>query len=84
MLFKAYPPGDTIKVIWIVPKRELWSNYGLGMICENKIISESIHDFQHNRKKLEQLDDDDLDDKAANAIYTEIARNAKNKKREIP
>jgi|HubBroStandDraft_6_1064221.scaffolds.fasta_scaffold1041725_2 hypothetical protein len=77
MLFKAYPPGDTIKVIWIIPKRELWSNYHKGMMCENKTISDSIYDFQHNRKKLDQADPEDLDDKAANAIYVEIARNAK-------
>jgi hypothetical protein len=77
MLFKAYPPGDTIKVIWLIPKRELWSNYKKGMICENKTISDSIYDFQHNKKKLEHPDPEDLDDNAASAIYREIARNAK-------
>ena len=75
MLFKAYPPGDTIKVIWIIPRRELWSNYGKGLICENKTVSESIYEFQWNRKKLEQPDEEDLDDKAVNAIYNQIARN---------
>ncbi len=84
MLFKAYPPGDTLKVIWIIPKRELWSNYDKGMICENNTISDSIRDFQFNRKKLEQPDPEDLDDNAANAIYREIALNAKQRQKSGP
>lgn len=75
MLFKAYPPGDTIRVIWLIPKRELWSSYGKGLICENKTVSDSIYDFQHNRKKLEQPDAEDLDDIAVNAIYQTMAMN---------
>ena len=83
MLFKAYPPGDTIKVVWIIPKRELWSNYGKGMMCENKTISDSISDFKNNRKKLEQPDQEDLDDAAVNAIYDAIARNLKSSPRTL-
>lgn len=79
MLFKAYPPGDVLKVIWIIPKRELWSNFSRGMICENKTIFDSINDFKHNRAKLDQPDPEDLDDNAACAIYVAIARNAKGK-----
>jgi hypothetical protein len=82
MLFKAYPPGDTIKVIWIIPKRELWSNFTKGNICENKTVSDSIYDFQHNKKKLEQPDTEDLDDKAVERIYQSIARNLKSHERE--
>jgi hypothetical protein len=81
MLFKAYPPGDTIKVIWIIPKRELWSNYRKGNICENKTISDSISDFKHNRTKLEQPDQEDLDDEDVNTIYAAIARNVKHHER---
>jgi len=81
MLFKAYPPGDVIKVIWLLPKRELWPNYKRGMICENKTISDSICDFQHNRKKLEQADPEDLDDNLAYAIYQEIALHAKQRQK---
>lgn len=84
MLFKAHPPGDVLKVIWIIPKRELWSNYAKGMMCENKTISDSINDFRHNRKKLEKADPEDLDDKAVESIYREIARNAKRRISEAP
>jgi hypothetical protein len=55
-----------------------------GMMCENKTISDSISDFQHNRKKLEQPDEEDLDDKAVERIYTEIARNANSAKGRKP
>jgi hypothetical protein len=80
MLFKAYPPGDTIKVIWIVPKRELWGQYGKGLICENNTISDSIEDFKNNKYKLSLPEKDDLTDIEANAIYKEIARNIKTRK----
>jgi hypothetical protein len=76
MLFKAYPPTDNLKVVWIIPKRELWSNYAVGMICENKTISESISDFQHNRQKLEQREGDDLSEETIKAIYEAISMNA--------
>lgn len=75
MLFKAYPPGDTLKVIWIIPKRELWSNYGKGQLCENKTVSDSIYNFENNRKKLEAKESDDLTEEQVKAIYEAIARN---------
>lgn len=81
MLFKAYPLTDNIRVIWIIPKRELWDNYGVGKLCENKLIFDSIGDFQHNRAFLEKPDEDDLSDKAAHEIYLQIARNHKAKKK---
>ena len=73
MLFKAYPGTDIVKVIWMIPARELWEQYEKGKITENKIISESIHDFQNNRQKLEQAEDDDLSDEKIEAIYNEIS-----------
>ena len=80
MLFKAYPPGDVIKVIWMIPKPELWDNYGKGKICENNLVSESIEIFKTNKQLLETPDAEDLDDKAASKVYAEIARNAKGKR----
>lgn len=77
MLFKAYPPTDVLKVIWMIPKPELWGQYSKGLICENKLISESIHDFQFNRNKLEEQDRDDLSEEKIKKIYEEIARNAR-------
>lgn len=79
MLFKAYPPGDTLKVVWLIPKAELWGQFAKGLVCENRTVSESIENFKNNKHILERPDPEDLNDEAAWAIYQEIARNAKRK-----
>lgn len=79
MLFKAYPGTDLIKVIWMIPAPEMWSQYAKGLICENKTVSESIYDFKHNRKKLEEKESDDLTDEQIDRIYKEISLEARNK-----
>jgi len=76
MLFKAYPGSDNIKVIWMIPARELWGQYNKGLITENQTIAESIHDFEYNRQKLNQKEEDDLSDEVINQIYKEIADEA--------
>lgn len=84
MLFKAYPGTDVIKVIWMIPAPELWSQYAKGLMTQNKTVSESIEDFQHNRNKLEEKEDDDLSDEKIDAIYKEISLNAKRKQIQQP
>lgn len=73
MLFKAYPGTDLIKVIWMIPDRCLWGQFDKGLLLESSIISESIKDFQFNRAKLEQKEEDDLSDERIDAIYRDIA-----------
>lgn len=80
MLFKAYPGTDQIKVIWNIPARELWDQFKLGNITENKIVLESIHKFEHHREQLEMKEDDDLDDEKIDEIYKNIARGMRTKK----
>jgi len=80
MLFKAYPPSDKIKVIWIIPSRETWEQYLKDKLTEHKIACESIQDFQNNRSKLEMPEEDDLSDSSADAIYIMMCSNAHNKK----
>lgn len=77
MLFKAYPGTDLIKVIWMIPTRELWDQYTKGKMMENKTVSESIWAFQNNRKKLEEKEEDDLSDEQIAAIYKEISTSAR-------
>lgn len=79
MLFKAYPGTDLIKVIWMIPARELWGQYSKGKMTQNKTVSESIYDFQFNRNKLEEKEADDMTDEQACAVYTELSRNARTK-----
>jgi hypothetical protein len=79
MLFKAYPGTDLIKVIWMIPARELWGQYAKGKLTENKTVSESIYDFQNNRNKLEEKEADDMTDEQVDIIYKEISLAARRK-----
>lgn len=80
MLFKVYPGTDMIKVIWMIPARELWNQYRYGNITQNQTIFDSIIDFQYNRKALERKEDDDLNDDQIDQIYKELSIEAKRKK----
>lgn len=80
MLFKAYPGSDNIKIIWMIPRWELWEQYEKGKLCENKTVVESIHDFKHNRPKLEAKEDDDLSDNEIFHIYNDIKSAVSTKK----
>jgi len=79
MLFKAYPGTDLIKVIWMIPARELWSQYTKGKITQNNKVCESIAAFNSNRNKLEEKEDDDMTDEQIDAVYREISANARNR-----
>lgn len=78
MLFKAYPGTDVIKVIWMIPAREMWEQYEKGKLTESQLIIESIHDFQNNRAKLEAREDDDLSDAEIDAIYCHMSQSRRN------
>lgn len=79
MLFKAFPPSDNIKVLWIIPAEEMWGQFKKGNVTESQIVSESIYDYQHNRAKLQAREPDDLTDAEIDQIYREISRAAKPK-----
>jgi len=80
MLFKGKPGTDVIKVIWMIPARELWQNFEYGKMTENDIIAQSIYNFLHNRVMLEAKEDGDLPDDVIDKIYTEISKSSKYKK----
>lgn len=78
MLFKYHPSTDTINVIWMIPAKELWGQFKKGNMTENKTVVESIYAFEHDRRRLEAKEEDDLNDEQINAIYREIGRNVRN------
>jgi hypothetical protein len=80
MLFKGYVGSDIIKIIWIIPARELWEQYKKGNITANEQIWNDIQTFEYNRKDFDKPEDDDLNDEQVNAIYKELSQQAKNKK----
>lgn len=80
MLFKGYPGTDIIKIVWMIPARELWAQYKYGTLCQNQTVVDSIHAFEHDRAKLEASDPEDLSDEQAFRVYTELSREANEKK----
>ena len=80
MLFKAYPGSDNIRILWIIPPRELWTQFKKGNMTENPTVWMSIHDFENNREQLEAKEDDDLPDEEIDRIYREISQAAKKPK----
>jgi|SRR5947207_6554881 len=80
MLFKAYPASDNIKVIWIIPPKETWSQFQKGKVTEDSRIYQSIQSFLTNKEGLEARENDDLPDEKINVIYENIARSMKTKK----
>jgi hypothetical protein len=81
MLFKAYPGTDILKVIWIIPDKTLWAQFKKNNITNNQTVIQSINDYQNNKTKLEQPEDDDLSESQIDAIYKEISRGANLEKR---
>lgn len=79
MLFKFYPNTETIKIMWIIPSRELWKQYEKDLMTENETISNSIYMFKHHKDKLEAKDPDDLSESHIDAIYCEIRNNRRMK-----
>ncbi len=83
MLFKVYPGSDKVKVIWKLPAREMWKQFQKGNITEDQIVIESINAFEHDRKRMEAPEEDDLDDATIDNIYKEISQEAKAKRESL-
>jgi hypothetical protein len=81
MLFKAYPGTDILKVIWMIPDRALWKQYGKGLVTENKTVIDSIYAFEHNREELERKESDDLTDIQIDQIYKDLSKQGKTKQK---
>jgi hypothetical protein len=82
MLFKAYPGSDNIKIIWILPPEELWSQYKKDNMMQNETIIESIHAFESDRQRLEAKEDDDLSEEEIHQIYKEMFHSPKMRQNE--
>ncbi len=80
MLFRAYPPGDEIKIMWVLPDKSLWDQYEKEDMITNQVVKESIHDFIYCMNKLKKKEDDDLSQDTITSIMREIAYNAQRKK----
>ena len=76
MLYKVDPKNpEVVWTIWIIPERGQWHLYEKGSMFENEAVMESVHDFLHNREKLEAPEDDDPTDGEAQHIYLALYPN---------
>lgn len=79
MLFKVYPGTDNVKIIWMIPAKELWPQFEKGLMMQNKTVLNSINAYKNNREALEEPEADDLNDEQINDIYKNIRISAKAK-----
>ncbi len=59
-LFKATKGTDVIRIIWILPPREIWDCFKPGQMTENDSAWVSIQNYQYAKDKLEAPEHDDL------------------------
>lgn len=76
-LFRAKSKSDIVDVIWMIPERHNWNNYGPGMVHEDEMIQYFIEVFQKNRHKLMEPHPDDLPDDKTKKILASIVEEKK-------
>lgn len=73
-LFRALSKSDIVEIIWMLPPRELWSQYQKGLVTESQDIITSIHNFLYYRKELEKPHKDDFSEEKIKSILEKIQR----------
>lgn len=71
-LFRALSHSDIIQVVWLLPPREIWSQFDSGLVTESNEVAWSINQFQHNRKELEKPHPDDMPEEKGRLILKAI------------
>jgi hypothetical protein len=59
LLMKAYPGSDILKIMWILPVRELWPSYEKEKLFENPLIKSYLDLFDQNKEMLCEPEPDD-------------------------
>lgn len=71
-LFRAISNTDLLEIIWLLPPRELWTQYETGNILESSDILTSIRNFENFREELERPHEDDLSEREIKRILEGI------------
>lgn len=58
-LFRAQSKTDLLEIIWLLPPRELWSQYERGKVTESDEVQISIYNFKNHKEQLEAPHEDD-------------------------
>jgi hypothetical protein len=67
-LFRAQSHTDLIQICWLLPPEDLWNQYILGNVMENKDVLWFIDQYINHRKKLEMDEPGDLSDEKGKPI----------------
>ena len=73
-LFRAISNTDMIEVIWLLPPREMWTQYDIGKVTESNLVAWSIKQFESNRNYLDSPHPDDISEERAKEIMKEIIK----------
>jgi len=73
-LFRAVSNTDQMEICWLLPPKEMWSQYKKGNVTEHPLVLWSIDMFQNHKIDLEKPLEDDLSDEAARNIYIKVAK----------
>ncbi len=71
-LFRALSNTDVIQIVWLLPPRELWSQYEKDKVTESNEIAWSINQFKHNKKELEKPHPEDMPEERARLLLKSI------------
>ena len=71
-LFRAISKTDLIQIVWLIPPKELWSQYEKGNVTENNEVAWSIDIFKYNKKLLEKPHPDDMSEEKSREIFVQI------------
>jgi hypothetical protein len=80
-LFRAISNTDQLEVCWLLPPKEMWSQYRKGNVTENELVLWSIKMFSSHRLVLEKSDPEDLNDEKVRQIYITVATEIDQEKR---
>ncbi len=72
-LFRATSNTNELEVCWLLPPREMWTQYFKGKVTEHELVIWSINQFCNFRNILETSHIEDLKDDRIRQIYTTVA-----------
>lgn len=82
-LFKTRKGTDIVEVIWLLPKPELWDQFGPDKMMHNADIWHSIQTYRYKKYELEEPDRD-ISDEDINNFKMIIGQTAHFNQKEKP
>jgi hypothetical protein len=76
-LFRALSKTDLVEIIWLLPPREIWSQYEKGKVTESEDVITSIKNFVNHKDLLEAPHNDDYPEEKIRKILEAIQQKHK-------